>query len=101
MFVLVYYFILSFVIIYIIHNFILYLKTTFTLPKVLDISSDFTMNINHINKQINKQSIYNTSMIEEDETLTQSNQINSNSVSLKKDIDELTTYLQNITTPTN
>lgn len=101
MFVLVYYFILSFVIIYIIHNFILYLKTTFTLPKVLDISSDFTMNINNINKQINKQPIYNTSMIEEDETLTQSNQINSNSVSLKKDIDELTTYLQNITTPTN
>ena len=95
----VYYFILSLVIIYIIHYFIMYLKTTFTLPRVLDISSDFTLNTNYLNKQINEQSVSNTAEV--DETFTPPNHVNLNPVSLETDIDELTNYLQDITKPVN
>jgi hypothetical protein len=93
MFLFVYYFILSFLIIYIIHNFILYLKTTFTLPKVLDISPDVTTSV--------EQDIYDKPY---DQTHTYNDSSTFASTSLKNEIDdinELTNYLQDITRPIN
>lgn len=80
MYISIYYFILSFLSIYIIHQFILYLKNTFTIPKVLDVTHDF--NIHFENTHV---------------PIVQSN-LNQQTSTSTDDMDELTNYLQNITT---
>lgn len=85
----IYYFLLSFVLIYLIHQIIQYLKHTFTIPKVLDVTCDY-IDVAELNKHIVSQS--------QSQSPSQSQSvINQNINSETSDIDELTTYLQNIT----
>lgn len=119
MFISIYYIILSVIIIYIFHQFIVYLKNTFTIPKVLDVTNDFTGNLKNQNYKVNNDTNINndsnvnndTNVNNNDNNIHVNNTFNvdsglsplTNNTSLDNeplndDMDELSNYLHNITT---